>query len=124
MTPFKALYGRDPPSIQVYVRGTEEDDRLATSLEERTQILEQLKENLKRSRIQMEKQANRKRIDYTFAIGDLVLLKLQPYRQQTVSRRTSQKLSQRFFGPYKFISSLLGLTSALRSAKNLYQSRY
>ncbi|XP_058766771.1 uncharacterized protein LOC131640391 [Vicia villosa] len=103
MTPFKALYGRDPPKIPDYVCDSVEDDALRDSLQERNNILTKLKANLKKSQIQMEKQANNKRRDFTFQTGDLVLLKLQPYRQQTVSRRTSQKLSKRFFGPYKVI---------------------
>ncbi|MCH82354.1 hypothetical protein A2U01_0003157, partial [Trifolium medium] len=48
----------------------------------------------------MEDQANKKRKECTFAPGDLVLLRLQPYRQSTVQRRVSQKLSKRFFGPF------------------------
>lgn len=51
----------------------------------------------------MELQANKKRRDYTFHEGNLVLLRLQPYRQSTVHRRLSQKLSQRFFGPFKVL---------------------
>jgi hypothetical protein len=51
----------------------------------------------------MEAQANKKRKNCTFTPGDLVLLRLQPYRQQTVQRRTSQKLSKRFFGPFAVI---------------------
>lgn len=50
----------------------------------------------------MEVQAN-KRIDSTFEPGDLVLLRLQPYGQQTVHHRSSQKLSKQYFGPFKVL---------------------
>jgi hypothetical protein len=54
----------------------------------------------------METQANKKRVDYTFKIGDLVVLRLQPYRQQFINIRTSQKLAKRFFGPLKVIKRI------------------
>lgn len=51
----------------------------------------------------MEKQANTKRVDFTFKVGDLVLLKVQPYRQTTVANQISHNLSKRFFGPFRII---------------------
>jgi hypothetical protein len=51
----------------------------------------------------MKVQADRKRKDCIFSPGDLVLLRLQPYRQQTVQRRISPKLAKRYFGPFKVL---------------------
>ncbi|PNX96205.1 Ty3/gypsy retrotransposon protein, partial [Trifolium pratense] len=100
MTPFEALYGRQPPAIIDYVAGSAAITDLDDSLQKRQELLNTLKSNLKRSRQKMEDQANKSRKDCTFESGDLVLLRLQPYRQSTVQRRVSQKLSQRFFGPF------------------------
>lgn len=47
--------------------------------------------------------ADQKRRDVNFQMGDLVYLKLQPYRQSSVVFRSSLKLTPRFFGPYKVI---------------------
>lgn len=54
----------------------------------------------------MEKQANTKWRDVTFQIEDWVLLKLQQYRQTIVAHCVSQKLSKRFFGPFKIIKQV------------------
>lgn len=84
MTPFRALYGRDPPSIADYLSGSTSDNAFDKLQHQRSKIFQTLNENLQKSQIQMEKQANLKRQDFTFQVGDPVLLKLQPYRQQTV----------------------------------------
>ncbi|MCI19447.1 hypothetical protein A2U01_0040603, partial [Trifolium medium] len=44
------------------------------------------------------------RIDVTFQVGELVLVKLQPYRQQSVALRKNQKLGMRYFGPFEIIA--------------------
>ncbi|GKD69281.1 transposon ty3-G gag-pol polyprotein [Tanacetum coccineum] len=51
----------------------------------------------------MKVQADRKHREVEFLEGDLVFVKLQPYRQVTVAHRTSHKLAPKFFGPYKIL---------------------
>jgi hypothetical protein len=100
MSPFQALYGRSPPTVLNYVKGQTTITDLDESLEQRQQLLNTIKENLKSSKAKMEIQANKKRKECTFFPGNLVLLRLQPYRQQTVQRRISPKLAKRYFGPF------------------------
>lgn len=103
MSPFKSLYGRDPPNMFDYLASSATKPSVDDILQHRQHIVTQLKQNLKISRIQMEKQDNKKRMDYQFQEGDLVLLRLQLYPQQTCTKWTSQKLAQRFFGPFTII---------------------
>ena len=49
----------------------------------------------------MKSQADKHRTEREFAVGDSVFLKLQPYVQSTVASRSNQKLSFRFYGPFK-----------------------
>ncbi|OMO55084.1 reverse transcriptase [Corchorus capsularis] len=106
MTPFQALYGHPPPTIPSYVAGTTTNAQLDNSLIERQQLLKQLKANLARAHNRMVMQADRKRQERQFAEGDWVLVKLQPYRQQSVVQRSNQKLAKRYFGPYKILKKI------------------
>ena len=54
----------------------------------------------------MKDQADKKRRDVTFQIGDFVYVKLRPYRQLSVASRINQKLSPRFFGPFEILDKI------------------
>jgi len=43
---------------------------------------------------------DRQRIERSFEVGDLVFLRLQPYRQSSLKRSKAEKLKPRFYGPY------------------------
>ena len=101
MTPFQALYGRLPPTIPNYLMGTTPVHAVDQNLASRDAILRQLKTNLHVATNRMKQVANSKRRNIEYQVGDMVFLKLQPYRQQSVFCRASQKLASRFYGPYQ-----------------------
>jgi len=39
-------------------------------------------------------------------VGDLALVKLQPYKQNSVALRKNQKLSLRYFGPFEVLEKI------------------
>ncbi|CAO2169811.1 unnamed protein product [Urochloa humidicola] len=104
-SPFEALYGYSPkhfgitdetcvvPEVSVWVQ----DRQLMNTL---------LKQHLTRSRLRMKRQEDKNRSERSFQVGDMVLLKIQPYVQSSLANRSSQKLSFKFFGPYKIIEKV------------------
>jgi hypothetical protein len=79
MTPFQALYSRLPPTIPSYNEGLLLVHEVDQQLQDRDELLQQLKVNLALSVNRMKQIADTKRRDVSFDIGDLVLLKLHPY---------------------------------------------
>jgi hypothetical protein len=63
-----------------------------------------LHNHLTRAKHRMKKQANQNRSERTFAVVDLVFLKLQPYVQTSLAPRSHQKLAFRFFGPFRIVA--------------------
>ena len=105
-TPFRALYGRDPPPLIRYDRGTAVVSAVEQLLLDRDDILDDLRMHLLRAQQKMKSQADSKRHDEAFAVGDMVFLKLRPYRQRSLAHRRFEKLAPRFYGPYKIIQRI------------------
>ena len=62
-----------------------------------------MKKHLEAARHRMKQMADKHRSEREFSIGDLVFLKLQPYRQNSVALRRNLKLNPRYYGPYPII---------------------
>ena len=99
-TPFKALYGRDAPSLQRLARDQTAVSSLEDQLLEKDAILDELKANLVRAQHRMKQQEDASRRDLEFVVGEKVFLKLQSYRQQSVQQRACNKLAAKFYGPF------------------------
>nr|KYP59122.1 Transposon Ty3-I Gag-Pol polyprotein [Cajanus cajan] len=76
MSLFKALYGRDPPTIIRYETAPMDPVSVQDMLRARDAILQQLKLHLLKAQQYMKQQADTRRRDLKFAVGDLVLVKL------------------------------------------------
>jgi len=103
LSPFEIIYGKTPPSIPNYLFGSSTVEAVDSLLSSRTQTLNILHRKLQKAQEKMKFYADKKRRDHTFTIGDLVYVKLQPYRQHSITGTTYSKLSKRFYGPYKIV---------------------
>jgi hypothetical protein len=75
-------------------------------LQERQSRLVDLKHHLASTQNRMKLQADKKCSDRQFQVGDRVLLKLQPYVQQSVVSRPYPKLALKYYGPYEILERL------------------
>lgn len=102
-TPFKIVYGQDPPPLIGY--GTQHTP-LADLDQQRDEMIDMLKFQLEKAQSRMKKTADSGRREVQFQEGDLVYLKLQPYRQKSLAKRANEKLSPRFFGPNPILQKI------------------
>ena len=65
-----------------------------------------LKQNLVEAQARMKRQSDLHRTERVFQVGDWVYLRLQPYKQQSLVVKGFNKLSPRFFGPYKVLERI------------------
>jgi len=97
---FKVNYRQDPRmGFEGRKKGKyEEAERFVTKMKE---IQEEVKAVLEKAQEEMKKYANRKKTEVNdYKVGDLVLLSTKDLKYQMVGRRT-EKLMERFVGPYK-----------------------
>lgn len=103
VSPFKVVYGREQPPIIRFSQGDTTVGSIEEILQERDLMLEELRVTLIRSQQHMKEVEIRKRREVNFEEGDMVYLKLQPYRQKSLARRPFEKLAARFYGPFKVL---------------------
>ncbi|KAD4180155.1 hypothetical protein E3N88_28746 [Mikania micrantha] len=105
-TPFNVVYGRDPPTLHSYVTGDTNNADLEAQLLLRDDMLQLLRANLQKAQDRMKSQADQKRRELSFQVGDAVFLRVQPYRQRSLAKKRFEKLSPRFYGPYFIIKKV------------------
>ncbi|XP_042035243.1 uncharacterized protein LOC121781586 [Salvia splendens] len=114
VSPFKALYGRDPPNLVFANPSNSTPPSVAEIIRQRSELLVELRRNLMKAQQRMREAANKHRRHVEFEIGDSVLLKLRPYRQHSVARPQSAKLARRYYGPFEVIERVGPVAYRLR----------
>lgn len=118
-TPYEALYGQPPPIHLPYLPGDVVDEQVDMSLIAREFKTQLLKHHLNQAQQRMISQANHHMSDRQFQVGDWVYLKIQPYRQFTLSTTHFSKLAAKYYGPYQIIQKIGAVAYKLSLPSNI-----
>ena len=106
MSPFKVNYRQDP-RMGFEDRKKRKYWEAEKFIEKIKEIQEEAKAALERVQEEIKKYVNRKRGEVdNYKVGDLVILSTKDLKYQMVGRRT-EKLTERFVGPYKIKKIIL-----------------
>ncbi|KAL5714908.1 hypothetical protein ACHQM5_016810 [Ranunculus cassubicifolius] len=102
-SPFEVLYGQSPPSHIFPQHANTGQLEVDQFVHERSQALEIIKSNLQEAQSRMKYFADKNRVERSFEVNDMVFMRLQPYRQNSVSLWRNLTLAPKFYGPYKIL---------------------
>jgi hypothetical protein len=69
-------------------------------------MLKHLQQNLLQAQNRMKKFADNNRSERQFSEGDMVYLKMQPYRENALGLRNALKLTSKFYGPFRVMKRI------------------
>lgn len=100
ISPYEITYGKPPLTLAPYTTGTSPVEAADSIFTTRQALHTKLQNCLLKAQMTMKNHADRHRRDVHFQLGDLVYVRLKPYRQLSV-RPHYCKLAKRFYGPYR-----------------------
>ncbi|XP_016704249.1 uncharacterized protein [Gossypium hirsutum] len=118
LTPYEALYGQPPPAHMPYLAGFSPVAVVDRSLRAREAAQKLLHFCLKKTQHHMKHFTGKHRSERSFQVGDLVYLRLQPYRQQSLRKVSNQKLSPKYYGHFPVIQKVGAVVYTLQLPQN------
>jgi len=105
-TPFQVVYGRPPPSLLPYDRGTAATEDLDAMLARRDEFLAKVRDRLLQAQQYARKHYNAHHRALEFAVGDWVLLRLLNRSTQSLVPAARKKLGPKFAGPFQILERI------------------
>ena len=102
-TPFKIVYGREPPSIRSYEPGDTRVAAVARTMEEREEFLADVRHRLEQAQAVQKKYYDQGHRAVTYQVGEWVLLRLRHRSPASLATDSTGKLKPRFYGPYRVL---------------------
>jgi hypothetical protein len=100
-TPFKVVYGRDPPSIRSYEPGETRVAAVARTMEEREEFLANVRHRLEQTQAVQKKHYDKAHRDIIYQVGEWVLLRLRHRSPSSLATDVADKLKPQYYGPYR-----------------------
>ena len=100
-TPFRVVYGRDPPSIRSYEPGETRVAAVAKNMEEREEFLADVRYRLEQAQATQKLHYDKVHRHVVYQVGDWALLRLRQRAAASLPQTVTGKLKPRFFGPYR-----------------------
>lgn len=110
-TPFRVVYGRDPPTIRSYEPGETRVAAVARNMEERDDFLADVRYRLEQAVQKAFYNWHYRAVSYE--VGDWVWLRLCHRAPASLPQITKGKLKPWFFGPYRVIELINNLAVRL-----------
>ncbi|EXB73714.1 Chaperonin CPN60-2 [Morus notabilis] len=105
-TPFYIVYGQHRPVLSRFQDVPSLDDEVTKQMQLHNHMLDELKEQLANAQQCMKQFADQWRCEVSFEPGDLVLLKLRPYRLKSLAKKRNEKLAPCYYGPFKIVEKI------------------
>jgi hypothetical protein len=102
-TPFRIVYGRDPPSIRSYEPGDTRVAAVARTMEERAEFLADVRHRLEQAQAVQKKYYDQGHRNVKYQVGEWVLLRLRHRAPASLPTDGAGKLKPRFYGPYRVL---------------------
>jgi hypothetical protein len=100
-TPFRVVYGHDPPTIRSYEPGETRVAAVARDMEEREAFLADVRYRLEQAQIVQKQHYDRHHRQVSYQVGDWALLRLRHRTMSSLPQATTGKLKPRYIGPYR-----------------------
>ena len=116
LSPYEITFGKKTVNFPRYLEGDSTIATVEDMLTDRQAIFEEIKKKLEKAQSRMKHFADARRRDVHFNVGDMVLVKLRPHRQKSVTGQPSgfSKHDKTFYGPFRVIEHIGPTTYRLK----------